>query len=46
MIMKRNNIFIFQWAAWLCAIFAACSGLEEELPVAGKVNVSGSDTRA
>jgi hypothetical protein len=46
MIMKRNNIFIFQWAAWLCAILAACSGLEEELPVNGKVNVSGSDTRA
>jgi hypothetical protein len=46
MIMKRNNIFIFQWAAWLCAILAACSGLEEELPVTGKVNVSGSDTRA
>jgi hypothetical protein len=46
MIMKRNNIIIFQWAAWLCAILAACSGLEEDLPVAGKANVSGSDTRA
>jgi hypothetical protein len=44
--MKRNNIFIFQWAAWLCAILAACSGLEEDLPVAGTANVSGSDTRA
>jgi hypothetical protein len=46
MIMKRNNIFIFQWAAWLCAILAACSGLEEELPVAGEAHMSGSDTRA
>jgi hypothetical protein len=44
--MKRNNLFIFQWIAWLSLMLAACSGLEEELFIAEKTNENSSDTRA
>jgi hypothetical protein len=44
--MRRNNIFIIQWIAWLCVTLTACSGIEDELSSATQANDSGSETRA